>query len=83
MGGGRGGGCTLQTAVCQSSITGLLELSRRPTSAEIVQAPQRGKTLELPPNCPGIAKYLFEACTQMNPDNRPTASKIVEWLRQS
>jgi len=48
-----------------------------------VQGPQRGKTLELPPNCPSIAKYLFEACTQMNPDNRPTASKIVEWLRQS
>ena len=46
-----------------------------------MQGPARGKTLELPPSCPGIAKYLFDACTQMNPDNRPTASKVVEWLR--
>lgn len=46
-----------------------------------MQGPGRGRTLELPPNCPSIAKYLFEACTQMNPNNRPSASKVVEWLR--
>ena len=45
-----------------------------------IQKP-REKTLELPPSCPGIAKYLFDACTQMNPDDRPSASQIVEWLR--
>ena len=43
----------------------------------------RGKTLELPPNSPSIAAHLFRECTAMRPEDRPSASKIVEWLRHA
>ena len=32
---------------------------------------------------PPIAAHLFLECTETDPEKRPTASKIVEWLRSS
>ncbi|KAK9807719.1 hypothetical protein WJX72_007116 [[Myrmecia] bisecta] len=40
------------------------------------------KTLELPATCPPIAARIFVECTRMDPDARPTAQQIVEWLRK-
>jgi serine/threonine protein kinase len=35
----------------------------------------------LPPACPTAARKLFAACTQVDPEQRPTAQQLVEWLR--
>lgn len=39
------------------------------------------KTLQMPPDAPSVAKRIFEACTQMDPQERPSCSQIVAWLR--
>lgn len=44
---------------------------------------QHGPTLELPRIAPAIAAHLFVQCTHMDPDLRPSAGQIVEWLRNS
>lgn len=46
-----------------------------------MQGTQHGPTLELPLNSPPVAAHLFLECTQMDPELRPSAAKIVEWLR--
>lgn len=51
--------------------------------ARQMQGSQQGPTLELPMLSPPIAAHLFLECTQMDPELRPTAAKIVEWLRSS
>jgi len=43
----------------------------------------KGKLIRLPDNCPSVALKIFNACTSMVPDDRPTSQEIVEWLRQS
>jgi hypothetical protein len=40
-----------------------------------------GRALSLPARCPAIARRIFTACTQMDPEKRPTAHQLVEWLR--
>lgn len=40
------------------------------------------KSLQLPPDAPPVAARLFWECTEMDPEARPTAAKIVEILRQ-
>jgi serine/threonine protein kinase len=40
-----------------------------------------GRALSLPARCPAIARRIFTACTQMDPEKRPTAFQLVEWLR--
>lgn len=41
------------------------------------------KTVTMPTTAPAVARQIFEACTQMEPKARPTATQIVEWLRQA
>lgn len=43
----------------------------------------KGKLIKLPESCPAVALKVFNACTSMVPDERPTSQEIVEWLRQS
>eukprot|EP00891_Asterochloris_glomerata_P003410 jgi/Astpho2/3410/e_gw1.00054.45.1_t len=40
-------------------------------------------TLQLPAVCPPIAARLFLECTRSEPELRPTAMQIVEWLRNA
>lgn len=40
-----------------------------------------GRALSLPARCPAIARRIFTACTQMDPEKRPTAHQLVDWLR--
>eukprot|EP00878_Enallax_costatus_P029679 GHUV01032221.1.p1 GENE.GHUV01032221.1~~GHUV01032221.1.p1 ORF type:complete len:166 (+),score=33.11 GHUV01032221.1:452-949(+) len=39
------------------------------------------KAMTLPAKCPAVARKLFMACTQMDPERRPGAQTLVEWLR--
>lgn len=39
------------------------------------------KAMALPARCPAVARKLFVACTQMDPERRPQAQQLVEWLR--
>jgi hypothetical protein len=39
------------------------------------------KAMALPARCPAVARKLFVACTQMDPERRPCAQQLVEWLR--
>lgn len=39
------------------------------------------KAMTLPAKCPPVARKLFMACTQMDPERRPGAQTLVEWLR--
>jgi hypothetical protein len=39
------------------------------------------KALMLPAKCPAVVRKLFVSCTQMDPDKRPAAQALVEWLR--
>lgn len=39
------------------------------------------KAMTLPARCPAVARKLFVACTQMDPERRPGAQQLVEWLR--
>jgi hypothetical protein len=39
------------------------------------------KAMTLPAKCPPVARKLFMACTQMDPEKRPVAQTLVEWLR--
>jgi hypothetical protein len=39
------------------------------------------KAMTLPAKCPPVARKLFMACTQMDPERRPVAQTLVEWLR--
>lgn len=51
----------------------------------IAQAMQAGtaKSLQLPVDCPPVAARIFSECTHTEPDCRPSAQQVVEWLRQS
>ncbi|KAL3155148.1 hypothetical protein ABBQ38_011204 [Trebouxia sp. C0009 RCD-2024] len=51
----------------------------------IAQAMQAGtsKSLQLPADCPPVAARIFTECTHTEPDCRPSAQRVVEWLRQS
>lgn len=39
------------------------------------------KIMELPADCPSQTAQLFDACTQLDPRQRPSAAQIVEYLR--
>ncbi|KAK9863425.1 hypothetical protein WJX84_000788 [Apatococcus fuscideae] len=39
------------------------------------------KVLDLPSVCPPVAARIFNECTKMHPDARPSAQTVVEWLR--
>eukprot|EP01025_Chloroclados_australasicus_P028487 TRINITY_DN2821_c1_g1_i7.p1 TRINITY_DN2821_c1_g1~~TRINITY_DN2821_c1_g1_i7.p1 ORF type:complete len:1255 (+),score=138.74 TRINITY_DN2821_c1_g1_i7:174-3938(+) len=43
---------------------------------------KKGKIMYSPQGAPLIAVKIYEECTRMRPDDRPSASKIVEWLRR-
>lgn len=51
----------------------------------IAQAMQAGtsKSLQLPADCPPVAARIFTECTHTEPDCRPSAQRVVEWLRQA
>jgi hypothetical protein len=40
-----------------------------------------GKVMQLPTRAPPVARRIWAGCTMMDPDKRPTAQQIVEWLR--
>jgi serine/threonine protein kinase len=42
-----------------------------------------GKVMTLPPDCPTVVIKVFQQCTSMEPEDRPTSQDIVEWLRES
>ena len=46
-----------------------------------MQSVAQGQLLRLPRLCPAVAARIFYACTQMNPEERPSALDIVNWLR--
>lgn len=35
----------------------------------------------MPPTAPQLARHIFATCTQMDPELRPNAAQLVEWLR--
>lgn len=37
--------------------------------------------LLMPAGAPPVARFVFEACTQLDADQRPAAAQLVEWLR--
>ena len=41
------------------------------------------KSLQLPAGCPPVAARIFTECTHTEPDCRPSAQQVVEWLRQA
>ncbi|CAD7696453.1 unnamed protein product [Ostreobium quekettii] len=41
----------------------------------------KGKVVVLPHKCPPVAAKLFNACTAMVADDRPSMQQVVEWLR--
>lgn len=43
----------------------------------------KGRVMALPPNCPPVARKIFERCTALLPDARPSSQDIVEWLREA
>lgn len=38
-------------------------------------------TITMPPAAPQLARHIFATCTQMDPELRPNAAQLVEWLR--
>jgi hypothetical protein len=36
----------------------------------------------MPSKCPPVARKVFQACTNSDPDQRPTAQQLVQWLRE-
>ena len=46
------------------------------------QRPQ-GKVMTLPQDCPAVVMKVFQQCTKMAAEERPTSQDIVEWLRES
>ena len=42
---------------------------------------QPGQLLKLPSVCPAVAARIFYACTQQQPEQRPSALDVVNWLR--
>ena len=41
----------------------------------------KGKLIELPRQCPRVARKIFNECTAMLADDRPSMQHVVEWLR--
>eukprot|EP00803_Ostreobium_quekettii_P007334 evm.model.scf_2083.2 EVM.evm.TU.scf_2083.2 scf_2083:17341-27167(-) len=41
----------------------------------------KGKLVELPRQCPRVARKIFNECTAMVADDRPSMQHVVEWLR--
>lgn len=41
----------------------------------------KGKVMELPRNCPRVARKIFNECTALKPEDRPSMKEVVEWLR--
>lgn len=41
----------------------------------------KGKVVVLPHKCPPVATKIFNACTAMVADDRPSMQQVVEWLR--
>ena len=39
------------------------------------------KVLRMPPGAPEVAVQIFNACTELDPGARPSASRVVEMLR--
>lgn len=37
--------------------------------------------IAMPPTAPQLARHIFATCTQMDPELRPSAAQLVEWLR--
>eukprot|EP00879_Flechtneria_rotunda_P017662 GHRR01018514.1.p1 GENE.GHRR01018514.1~~GHRR01018514.1.p1 ORF type:complete len:217 (+),score=59.35 GHRR01018514.1:42-692(+) len=49
-------------------------------SRQVAPSPT-AKAMALPVKCPTVARKIFTACTQMDPERRPAAQTLVEWLR--
>ena len=48
---------------------------------QMKQLPPR-QMIKLPAMCPAVAARAFYACTQLVPEQRPTALDVVQWLRE-
>ena len=52
-------------------------------TAQLATPPGPGaRLLEVGPDAPPIAAHIFRACTALDPEHRPSAAQVVQWLRE-